>query len=213
MNSDISSGTRAFVRFAGGSLLVGGVLAALVNAILSPMLPADDGSIAVYTSTAYGIRMPLAALVVALVTAGSVGLYLAQAHRLRFGALAFLFAGFGGLMVFWAEAAQATLIRDLAFGDAKALQALEEAGALIRWDVTFAVAAGVFMIGWLAVGVLTWRLGVLERRGAVLLLAGMFLVPLLGALAGIWGASVGNVVLGSGWALLGFDLRRSTGGK
>lgn len=205
--------SAAFIRFSGAALLSGGVLAVLVNGILSPMLPAGEGSIAVYTSTAFSIRMPLAALVVALVTLGSVGLYLVQAERLRLGRLAFLLAGVGGMMVFWLEATQATLIPDLAFGDPEALLALEEAGALVRWDVGFAVAATIFTLGWLAVGVLTWRLGVIDRRGPMALVAGMFLVPILGAVASLWGMVVGNVVLGAGWALLGLDLRRVASGS
>lgn len=208
MTQGLKEGSERFVRFAGAALTAGGVLALLVNAVLTPMLAAEDGSIAAYTSTAFAIRMPLAAVVVALVTVGCVGLYLAQADRLRLGAVAFLLAGFGGMLVFWVEAVQATLIPDLAFGDPQALEALEEAGALVRWDVGFGVAVAVFTLGWLAVGVLTWRLGVIDRRGPMAMVAGMFLVPVLGAVAGVVGMVVGNVVLGAGWALLGLDLRR-----
>lgn len=205
-----SSGTiEAFLRFSGGSLLIGGVLAAVANLILTPMLPVDAGSIAVSTSTALGIRLPLAALSVALTTIGCIGLYLAQAHRLRFGALAFLLAGIGGLMAFCAECVQFTLIRDLAFQAPETLQKLEDAGALSRYDIGFAIAVATFAVGWLAVAMVTFRAGVLRQRGSVTLVVGMFLVPILGGLAGLWGAVAGNVVLGAGWALLGLDLRRA----
>lgn len=198
-----------FLRFSGSSLLLGGVLAALLNLILTPLLPVDAGSAAVATSTVFGIRLPLAAVSVALTTVGCVGLYLAQAHRLRFGALAFLLAGAGGLMAFCAECVQFTLVRDLAFQVPDVLEQLESSGALSRYDLGFAIAVGAFALGWLAVAVVTLRAGVLGRRGPLTLIAGLLLLPLLGGLAGVWGAVVGNVVLGGGWALLGLDLRRS----
>jgi hypothetical protein len=202
----------AFLRFSGGALLGGGLLAALLNLILTPQLPAGAGSVAVNTSIAFGVRMPLAAASVALTTLGCIGLYLAQAHRVRLGALAFLVAGIGGLMAFCGECVQFTLVRDLAFAAPETLERLEEAGSLVRYDTAFAIAIGTFTVGWLAVAIVTLRAGVLRRRGPATLILGMFLVPLLGAVAGMWGAVAGNVVLGSGWALLGFDLRRFTPG-
>ncbi len=203
--------TDAFIRFTGSSLLAGGLLAALLNLVLTPFLPVDAGSIAVSTSTALGIRLPLAAASVALTTIGCIGLYLAQAHRLRFGAVAFLLAGIGGLMSFCAECVQFTLVRDLAFQVPDVLTRLQDAGELKRYDLAFAIAVGAFAVGWLAVAIITLRAKVLPRRGALTLIAGMFLIPLLGGLVpGVWGAVAGNVVLGTGWALLGQDLRTCT---
>lgn len=210
MTSPARDPIRGFIRFSGSALLIGGVLAALVNLFLTPLLPADAGSVAVSTSTAFGIRMPLAAAGVALTTLGVVGLYLAQAHRLRFGALAFLLAGVGGLMAFCAECVQFTLVRDLAFAAPDTLVRLEDAGQLGRYDLGFAIAVATFLVGWLAVAVVTLRAGVLGRRGPAVFLLGMLLVPALGALVpGVWGIVAGNVVVGGGWALLGLDLHRS----
>lgn len=200
---------QAFVPFAGTSLFAGGLLAALLNLVLTPQLPTDGGSIAVMTSTAFAIRMPLAATSLVLVTIGCVGLYLVHAHRLRLGSVAFLVAGIGGMMSFCAECVQFTLIRDLAFQAPETLERLENAGELSRYDLAFAIAVAVFALGWLAVAVVMLRAGVLGRRGPWAFIVGMFLVPLLGAAGGVWGAVAGNVVLGGGWALLGLDLRRS----
>ena len=199
-----------FVRFAGASLTVGGALAALLNLVLTPLLPVDQGSVALYTSTAIVVRLPLAAVSVALTTLGCAGLYLAQAHRLTFGAGAFLLAGAGGFMTFAAECVQFTLVRDLAFAVPDAWVELESSSALARYDVAFAVAVGTFAVGWLAVAIVTLRAAVLPRRGAFLLLAGALLVPILGGIGGLWGAIAGNVVLGAGWAILGIDLRGSS---
>ncbi len=199
---------RPFIRLSGTSLLAGGLLAALLILILTPMLPIEAGSIAVGTSVALGIRLPLAAASVALTLLGCVGLYLAQAQRLRLGGFAFLVAGIGGLMTFCVECVQFTLIRDLAFQVPETLKRLEDAGDLSRYDLGFAIAVGTFTLGWLAVAIVTLRARVLGRRGPLLLIAGMVLVPLLGGLLGVWGAVAGNVVLGGGWALLGLDLRR-----
>jgi hypothetical protein len=209
-----SPGTRedslaAFFRFTGGALFIGGALAALLNLTLTPMLPVESGSIAVSTSTVLLVRLSLAAVSVVLTTLGCVGLYLAQAHRLRFGALAFLVAGTGGFMTFAVECVQFTLVRDLAFEAPETLVRLQESGALSRFDLGFAIAVSTFALGWLAVAIVTFSAGVLSRRGPLTLIAGMVLVAALGALFGIWGAVAGNVVLGSGWAFLGWDLRRS----
>lgn len=200
-----------FIRLCGTSLLAGGLLAALLNLILTPLLPIEAGSIAVATSMALGIRLPLAAASVALTLLGCVGLYLAQAERLRLGGLAFLLAGVGGLMSFCAECVQFTLIRDLAFQVPETLKRLEGAGDLRRYDLAFAIAVATFALGWLAVAIVTLRAGVLGRRGPLVLIAGMVLIPLLGGLLGVWGAVAGNAVLGGGWALLGLDLRRLAG--
>lgn len=206
-----SDSTDGFLRLSGASLFLGGVLAALINLILTPMLPTEAGSIAILTSTPLVIRLPLAAVSVALTTFGSVGLYLVQAHRLRLGALAFLIAGAGGLMAFAAECVQFTLVRDLAFAIPETYEELESSGALRRFDVGFGVAVATFALGWLAVAAVTLRARVLPRRGPLTLLAGLVLLPALGGLLGIWGAVAGNLVLGSGWALLGLDLRSSSG--
>ena len=210
MSTSLYGTSVGFIRFSGGSLVLGGALAALLNLILSPLLPTEAGSIAVYTSTALGIRLPIAAISVALTTVGCVGLYIAQAHRLRLGAVAFLLAGAGGFMAFAVECVQFTLVRDIAFQAPEALERLEAAGALGRYDLGFMISIATFAVGWLAVAIVTLRTGVLGRRGAFALLAGLVLLPILGGLAGLWGAVAGNVVLGGGWVLLGLDLVRVT---
>lgn len=207
--SDQLAATRRLIRLCGTALVAGGLLAALVNAILTPLLPTGTGGAAVAGSLAFGIRMPLAAASVAMTTFGVVGLYLALAHRLRWGSLAFLVAGVGGLLAFCAECVQFTLVRDLAFEVPEVLDRLQGADQLARYDLGFAIAVSLFALGWLAVGFVTLRAGVLPKRGPLTLLAGLFLLPLLGGLAGIWGAVAGNMVLGAGWVLLGVDLSRS----
>ncbi len=200
-----------FIRVTGAALASGGLLAALLNLILTPQLPTDGGSVAVATSTAFGIRMPLAAASVALVTLGLVGLYLAQAHRMRWGSVWFLISGLGGMTTFCIECVQFTLVRDLAFNAPETLERLEEAGQLARYDLGFAIGAAIFFVGWIGVAIVTWRIGLLNRRGSIALLAGMLLALGLGVSVGIWGAVVGNAVLGAGWILLGLDLRRAIG--
>lgn len=203
----LSGEGRGLARFTGGCLLLGGVLAALVNLVLTPLLPTDGGTVAVSTSAAFALRMPLAAAVVALTALGLIGLYLVQAHRLRLGALAFLVAGIGSLMVFHTEVVQVTLIRDLALATPETLERLEREGRLGLYDLSFMVAVGTFTVGWLAVLAVTLRARVVDRRGPLTVLAALFLIPILGGLAGIWGAVLGNLALGAGWALLGHDVR------
>lgn len=58
----------SLTRFCAASLIAGGSLAALLNLVLTPLLPIGEGSIAVATSTALGIRLPIAAASVVLTT-------------------------------------------------------------------------------------------------------------------------------------------------
>ena len=62
---------QQFVRACGAALFAGGVLAATLNLVLTPLLPVDAGSTAVSSSLAFGIRQPLAAVSVANIAANN----------------------------------------------------------------------------------------------------------------------------------------------
>ena len=200
------------IRACGTALALGGLVAAGLNLVLTPRLPVSEGLSAVAASSAFGLRMPLAALVVVLTLAGCLGLYLVQAHRLRWGWLVFLITAVGSLMVFCIECVQFTLVRDLAFAIPDQLEQLDADGALSRYDTGFAIGGATIALGWIGVAGVTLATKAIARRGPLALLAGILLIPILGAAVGLWGAVAGNVVLGAGWFLMGLDLRRATAG-
>ena len=196
------------MRFCGSSLIAAGALAALANVVWTPRLPYSEGTVAVASSSAFFARMGLASASVALLALGVIGLYLAHADRLRLGAFTFLLAGFGCVLTFWLEFVQFTLIRDLATTIPQVFARIEGDGSLTAYDRAFAVSAGVFALGWIAMSIVILRQGLLPWRGPAAFLSGLVLVPVLGAtMPGLWGAVAGNVIVALGWVLLGVDLR------
>lgn len=204
----------AFVRCAGLALALGGALTLIVNAVLTPLVPAHEPFAKTASSWVFLWRQGASALAAVLLLLGSVGLHLRQAGRTgRFGALAFAVAFLGGGLLLAAEWADVFLVRTLALRAPEALRALEGDHGPGPYDVGAMAAVGIFAIGWIALAASTLRAGVLPRRAAWLVIAGLLSTPLLAAvLPGAWGAVVGNGVLGAGWLWLGHGLRRSAGG-
>ena len=203
---------RAFLRWTGVALASGGVLTFLINAGLTPFVPRGVPFAEVAASSVFLWRQSAAALAAALLLFGSVGLYLHQAERAhRFGALAFVMAFLGSALLLATEWTQVFDIRDFALRAPEALNvvnaghghgpSLSDLGALI--------ALGMFTIGWIALAISTLRRRTLSRWAAGLVIAGFFSIPLLSAaLPGLWGAIVGNGILGAGWLWLGYDLHK-----
>lgn len=197
----------AFSRWTGLALACGGALTVLVNVGLSPFL--DHGAPLVDTAatSVFLWRQCVSALAVALLLFGSVGLYLRQAERAgRFGAVAFAMAFLGTALVLAWEWIDIFILRDLALRAPKTLQMLEESKGLKLYDLGAVIPIGLFTLGWIALAASTYRVSPALRRAAGLVIAGFFAIPLLSAgLRSIWGGILGNVILGSGWFLLGLD--------
>jgi hypothetical protein len=202
-----------FVRWTARALAAGGVLTALINLGLTPLLPAHAPYARTAASSLFLWRQALSALAAALLLAGSVGVYLRQAARAgRFGAVAFAVAFLGSALLFATEWAEVFLVRTLAVRTPEALTALEAGHGPTLYDLGAMAALGVFELGWIALAGWSLRAGVVSRRGPALVIAGLLVIPLLGAVAGTWGAVAGNVVLGAGWFVLGRDLEGASAG-
>jgi hypothetical protein len=195
-----------FLRWTGLALACGGALTFLLNASLTPLLPRGGSFVETARSSVFLWRQSAAALAVALLLFGSVGLYLRQAERAgRFGAIAFAAAFLGSALVLATEWTQIFDVRDLAFRAPDTLRALEAGRGPHLSDIGALIALGIFTLGWIALAVSTLRAGLLSRRAATLVIVGFFAIPLLGA-AGLWGAVAGNAILGSGWCWLGWEV-------
>ena len=197
----------SFLRWTGLALAAGGALTILINIGLSPLMIGHGRPMTETAATTVFLwRQSLSALSVALVLFGSVGLYLRQAGRAGwFGAVAFVVAFLGTALVLAWEWIDIFIVRDLAMRAPDALRMLEEAKGVHLYDLGAMIPAASFTLGWIALAVSTLRVCPPQRRAATLVIAGFFAIPFLSAALGVlWGGVLGNVVLGSGWILLGW---------
>jgi hypothetical protein len=199
----MAEGGRAYG--AGLALILSGILIVVVNAWLTPMLPAHDFAAAA-ASPIFIARQGLSALTALLLLFGVVGLN-AMRRPGVFGGLSYLLAVSGCALLLAMEWSQLFIVHTLAVRAPEALAQIDNGEGLAWSDIGALGAFAAFSLGWtlLSVSLLFSRIG--AATGAWLVIAGMFLTPALGAL-GIWAAAAGSVVLGLGWAILGLRLMR-----
>ena len=203
---------RGFLRFAGGALAAAGVLTLLINAGLSPFLSSDASFAETAMSPVFFWRQSLSALTALLLVFGSIGLYLAQAESLgQFGAVSFVSACVGSMLILATEWTQVFLVPELATAAPEALNALGDTEGVGRYTLGTLIALAVFTLGWIAFAAASLRAHVFSRPGPILVIAGFFAIPILGGLLpGVWGFAAGNAVLGAGWVSLGQEIARGT---
>lgn len=191
-----------FVRGCGLALLIGGVLLILVNTILTPMMLTIEDEAAMRMSDVYLARLSLAWITGLLFIFGCIGVHLAQREAAgMFGLAAFLLAFIGSCLLLCLEWSNVFVLRAVAQSAPQALEALDAAKLM---TIGFASAAGLFALGWLLLAISVLLCKLLSRWAAIAIIAGMLLVPALGATPlGANGMIVANVVLGLGFILLG----------
>lgn len=191
-------------------LIAGGVLTALLNAILTLALPHGVPFAVTAASQVFLWRQSASALAAILLLFGCLGLYLLQADRAgRFGAISFILAVSGTALLLGNEIFD---VRDFAQRAPETLNLLNSAKAMTLSTVGSLIALGVFMLGWIGLAVSTLRSKAASRAAAWLVIAGFFATPLLTPLLHrVWAGVVGNLILGSGLVWLGFGIlaRRS----
>ncbi|NNM21686.1 MAG: hypothetical protein HKO55_10475 [Gammaproteobacteria bacterium] len=198
----MSQGRRdSFIKYCGAALQLGGVLLILVNTLLTPMMTAIQDEAAMRTSDVYLLRLSLAWLTALFLLFGCIGVYLSQrATAGVFGTLAFVTAFVGNCLLLSIEWSNVFVLRAVAQSAPQALEALDSTQLL---NIGFVSGAAVFALGWLllAISVLVSRL--LSRWGAIAIISGMLLVPVLAPVMGTAGMIAANWVLGIGYILLG----------
>jgi hypothetical protein len=195
----------------GLAMVVGGAMLVIVNAVFTPMLDTTVPFPEMMASTVYLWRLSLASLAVFLLMVGSVGVHAYQSnHAGLFGKLAFGLAFLGSAFLFAHEWGQVFFIHSMALAAPDALQAMEDAPGLNAFDLEAIIVLGTFTLGWILFAVSMLLAKVFARPGPVLVIAGFFAIPLLSALTSpVWGGVLGNAVLGSGFMLLGRELKRN----
>lgn len=198
------------VRASGTSLMLGGALTALLNAVFTPFLPMNEPFEQTAASMLFLWRQSASAVAVALLLFGTIGLYLRQAERRgALGPLAFGAAFLGSALVLAWEWVDIFILRELALRAPDALRTLEADKGLGLYDLGAIIPITLFTLGWIAFAIWTLRAGILPRRPAWVLLAGIFLTPPLTAvLPGLWGGAMGNVIVGVGFVFLGIEVKR-----
>ena len=188
--------------------MAGGLLTALINIFLTPLLPHNASP----ANSVILWRAGASAAAAALLLLGTVGLYLRQARVGTYaGGIAFAGAFLGCALIFAWEWTNVFVLPVLATRAPGALKLLESAPSPSPYDLGAMGAVTLFAIGWLAFAAWTLRSAVLSRPAAALVIAGLLLTPSLSAvLPGAWGGAVGNAILGAGWLWLGWDVRSVT---
>ncbi|MBT8071689.1 MAG: hypothetical protein KJO80_14745 [Gammaproteobacteria bacterium] len=195
----------------GLAMVFGGALLVIVNAVFTPMLDTTVPFPEMMASTAYLWRLSLAALAVFALMVGSAGVHRHQAsHTGLFGKLAFGLAFLGSAFLFAHEWGQVFFIHSMALAAPDALQAMEDTPGMNAFDLEAMIVLGTFTLGWILFAVSMLLAKVFARPGPVLVIAGFFAIPLLSALTSpLWGGVLGNAVLGSGFILIGRELKRN----
>jgi hypothetical protein len=98
-------------------------------------------------------------------------------------------------------------VHDFARRAPDALNALDAEKGLSLSNIGAIIAISTFMLGWILLAIATLRTRAANRIAAWMVIAGFLATPLLRpVLPGLWGAAVGNAILGSGLAWLGYDI-------
>lgn len=202
--------SRPFSVATGASLCLAGLLLIGINAVLFPMLP--QGAFAeLAASDVFFIRQILASVTALLMLFGVIGLHLVQMHRSGvFGAISFVLAVVGAVVLFSVEWNQAFTVRDFALQAPATLEAVEDAEGLTPFDIGALIASSLFFLGWLLFAVSLFFAKVFSRVGAALVAIGFFVAPILSTaqVAGPVAVVGSSIVIGVGWLLLGVSLVR-----
>jgi hypothetical protein len=196
-----------FLRSCGFALLLGGVLHILITVFLTPAHLASfkQGEAVARISGLYVFRLSAALVDALLLIHGCIGLYLAQKSVSGlFGTIAFGAAFIGTILLFALEWSNLFVLRAIAQTSPETLAVLDKSRLM---TIGFASGAGIFMLGWLLLAANTWQANVLPRWASISTVAGLILIPVLGATPlGIAGQVIGNVVFGLGLIGFGYSL-------
>lgn len=195
----------------GSALLAGGVCYFITNGLLTPLMPTDIPWTDVFASKMFLARLSFASLSVFLLLVGSIGLVRHQADRSgAFGAIAYGVLFTGCVLVFAHEWGQVFFLHELAKVAPEGLLALENREGFNLYDIETFLGLIGFMLGWVLFAISMIVAKKFSRIGPALILIGLFTAPILGAIMpDFWGFVVGNVILASGWLILGSELIRS----
>jgi hypothetical protein len=194
----------------GIALMLSGVLGLLVNGVLTPMMPMDLSFTEIAGSEIFLLRLSLATGLAALQVIATIGIFARQREHVGwFGSMAVGILFLGSLALFAHEWAQVFFLHPMAHSMPGALEALEDVEGMNLFDWESVIAMGLFMLGWMLLSISALFSGAFDKIGPALVLGGLFAVPLLAvAIEPLLGQALGNVILSSGWLLMGLNMMR-----
>jgi len=203
------------LRMSGLAIAAGGICQIIVNVVFTPMMDIDAPTAELMASQVFLWRTALAALTVFLFMIGSSGLYSYQATRGKlFGKIAYGIAFLGSAVLFAHEWANVFFLHPMALQIPDALQALDDVEGMSSLNLEGLIVLTIFAVGWIAFSISMLLAKVFKPLGPALVIAGFFAVPLITvATSPILGGTLGNLVLGTGFVLLGRELIKSPGGS
>lgn len=196
--------------WSGAALIGGGVVTMFLNAVLTPMMPLDAPFAELASSMVFLLRLSLAALGVLFLLLAFPGLlHVIGKRHSRVGGGAFALAFVGTALLFAHEWSQVFFVRPFALAAPDALNAMDGVDGLDAFDIEGIIVLAAFMLGWIALSIAMIVGRALSPLGPSLIIAGFFAIPILAtAVDGVWGAVAGNVILSSGWIVLGRALQK-----
>ena len=202
------------IKFSGIALVMGGLSFIITNGAISPFVDFEMPFSETLTSSPFLIRMIFAALTVALLLFGTIGLYLhhIQIERARwFRLVTFILAFFGSAFVFANEWHQIFVLPDIARISPEAMEKFDSSDDIGSYVIGAMIALVAFSIGWILFMVSLLISKKLKRLGPALVIAGFFIIPLIsGIFTPVLGGIFGSISLGIGFSLIGIELIKSS---
>lgn len=193
--------------------MLAGVSFAIPNTVILPFVDFNLPFSELLISTPFLYRMIFAALTVAFLLFGSIGIYLHHQEVKKatlFRNIAFILAFFGSAFMFANEWHQIFVLPDVANIDLKVVEQIGSEEQIGRYGIGAMIAMSVFSLGWILYSISMLADKLLKRWGPLLVIAGFFLIPLVSAFTTpIIGGIVGGVILGTGFLLIGKEVYTS----
>jgi hypothetical protein len=204
---------KKITKYSGISLILGGFFFAIPNTVILPYVDFGAPFSELLTSTSFFYRMIFAALTVAFLLFGSIGIYLhhSQIDRVRkFRQITFLIAFFGSVFMFANEWHQIFVLPEIANLGPEIMDELGSSTNTGSYAFGAMIALATFSFGWILFNISLLVSKKLKRLGPALIIVGFFVIPLIsGITTPVIGGIIGGIILGVGFSLIGFELMKS----
>jgi hypothetical protein len=202
------------IKYSGIALILGGLSFVITNVAISPFVDFEAPFSEMLISSTFFYRMIFAALTVAFLLFGSVGLYLhhRQVERARFLRHAtFILAFFGSAFLLANEWHQIFVLPEIAKISPEVMDELGSSDKISSYVIGAMLALATFSIGWILFTVYVLIAKKLKSLGPALVIAGFLIIPLISVIfTPTWGGIIGSISLGIGFTLIGIELIKSS---
>jgi hypothetical protein len=203
---------ETLIKSCGIALILGGLSFIITNAAISPFVDFEAPYSEMLTSSPFFYRMIFAAVTVAFLLFGTIGLYLYHSHTDRgrwLKNISFVIAFFGSTFLFANEWHQIFVLPEIAGTDPEVIDKLDSSDGPGSYAAGVMIALSTFSIGWILFMASLIIAGKLKRSGPALVIAGFLMIPLISGISTpVLGGIIGSISLGAGFVLMGIELMR-----